>query len=110
MDESTAFLHDWFDSLPRREWYNDAACAGQKWQDFFARSTRKVFCDFCRCCPVADDCLVYALRVEIDLLNGRGGMYGGTTAEERHHFARTLKDVGIRVGDSYRSDLRKEDR
>lgn len=108
MDESTVWLHEWFDARPKREWYREAACAGQPWQDFFARSSRRVYREFCKRCPVNDDCLVYALRVEMDLLNGRGGMYGGTTAEERHNVGRTLKAAGITIGDSYRSDLRTD--
>lgn len=68
------------------EWMTDAVCAEVDPDSFFpekgekSREARKL----CNTCPVATECLAYALRHDI-----RYGLYGGLTARERHALRRT---------------------
>ena len=105
---SDEYLVDWYGALPRRDWLDHAACAGEDWRPFFTRHS-KVYEKYCARCCVVDDCLVYALRHEMDLKNGRAGVYGGMTPTERHEFGRSLKDAGVRIGTEYRLDLRVDE-
>jgi WhiB family redox-sensing transcriptional regulator len=71
------------------DWRTRAACAGYPNSLFFPASdgadeiavekARSV----CQVCPVADDCLTYALET-----NQRSGIWGGTTEKERKSLRR----------------------
>ena len=98
-------LVDWFEGLPRHGWRQCAACKGQDFQMFFRQFPKKAL-TFCRICPVADDCLVYALRTELDHENARAGVYGGLPPRDRHRFAKSVKAAGVTIGDAYRVDMR----
>lgn len=63
-------------------WREGAACAGDEGVDFFpppddyvANARAK---GLCASCPVADDCLAFAIEA-----NQSEGIWGGTTAAER---------------------------
>lgn len=62
-----------------REWYSEAACRQNiesiKTFDTNPRKARKT----CRSCPVAGDCLAYAIIYD------EHGVWGGMTEDERHN-------------------------
>lgn len=72
-------------------WMTDAACRGQDTDIFYAPHTseraRRLYeahaKQLCRGCPVRDDCLSYALRV-----NEPDGVWGGLNLSERQRLRR----------------------
>ena len=71
-------------------WMDDAACAQTDPDLFFAenggwKDAKKI----CAGCPVAAQCLAYAVRVESRLrVDERHGVFGGLTARERRDLLR----------------------
>ncbi|MGH8915463.1 MAG: WhiB family transcriptional regulator [Acidimicrobiia bacterium] len=80
------------------DWRNRAACAGHNHALFFpvgdldeVRVTRAR--EICMTCPVAEECLEYALET-----NQRAGIWGGTTEEERKSLRRKWLAARRRAG------------
>jgi WhiB family transcriptional regulator, redox-sensing transcriptional regulator len=69
----------------REDWQKQAACRGLDPELFFPGSGGRSLTAraVCAACPVADECLDYALR-----LNEKAGVWGGTTWTERRKMAR----------------------
>ena len=73
-------------------------CRGEDTRDFYAHEEeeRTPIPDrvraLCEACPVADQCLAYALEHE------NYGFWGGTTARERKSIRRSLADLGEEDG------------
>lgn len=59
-------------------WYEDAACRGQGWEEFFDHSDPTTAQRICARCPVRGACLRFAISNQID-----SGVWGGLTAEQR---------------------------
>jgi WhiB family transcriptional regulator, redox-sensing transcriptional regulator len=69
----------------RPPWQADAACAGMPTEDFFPAGSTGAALDrlarvkaICAVCPVARQCLEYALNT------GQHGVWGGMSEDERH--------------------------
>lgn len=80
-----------FDYRPET-WMDDAACVGYPVDDWFWErstppATKQKARAICAECPVATQCLDYALRVEGGLYH-RAGLYGGLSPEQRLKLAR----------------------
>jgi hypothetical protein len=93
-------LRTWWDALPRKGWQQHAACAGMASEPFFSHfpeTARRI----CATCPVADDCLVDALRCEPMIPAARAGVFGGMTPTDRQRFARLLEAEQVVVGDRW---------
>lgn len=88
--------------LPFSEWHNRAGCRGMGWDQFFGddqsgrqpslhpavlKQARKV----CKACPVARDCLVWALTNPEDY-----GIWGGTSGRQR----KAMKELAEERADS----------
>src|SRR4051794_38950728 len=73
------------DSAPETEFFEDAACNGADTAVFFPVSDS--FADeaksICATCPVAEQCLEYAIET-----HQPDGVWGGLTAIERHRLVR----------------------
>jgi Transcription factor WhiB len=90
-------LLDWWDSHPHPGWRNRADCRALAPAPFAARlgtAAKRI----CAACPVADDCLVDALRQESLGVASRANVFGGMNATERERFAQLLMAEGIPVG------------
>lgn len=61
-----------------REWIEDAACASTDPELFFSPTLEKQAKRVCAGCPVANECLLYALTE-----NHEAGVWGGLTEAER---------------------------
>jgi WhiB family redox-sensing transcriptional regulator len=59
------------------EWQNEAKCAGEDVEQFFARLSESDAKKFCKMCPVKSECLDYSLIYDTY------GIWGGTTYKER---------------------------
>jgi hypothetical protein len=78
------FQHTTGSSL-RPSWTESSTTA---WNDAQNALARRI----CASCPVAEQCLVYALRLESAGMASRYGIYGGTTPGERERVhQRTLR-------------------
>ena len=87
---------------PSFEWQQQAACRNTT-EDFFAEMVSKNVKALCAGCPVAQQCLEYAL-VYKDY-----GYWGGTTERERQRIRRRLKVVRKTVYRDYVSNVMKEE-
>lgn len=68
-------------------WTDEAACKGQDTDLFFIEtygSYRPMITDYCAHCPVRQDCLDYAIRLDI-----RDGLWGGLSPHERRRYKRS---------------------
>ena len=82
--------------LPRRDWISQAACKGKPsdwwYPEYPFTKSRRVRAakakEICGTCPVADQCLEYALKWELD------GIWGGKSVDERNRLRRSR---GIRL-------------
>ena len=77
-------------------WMKDAACKGQPTSVFFplkAHSPPPTVRELCAGCPVADQCLVYAVT-----MNARHGVWGGLVPKER----RRVRRLWVRRREIYR--------
>ena len=80
------------------EWYEQAACAGQPSALFFpgdpdrrgGHQDYKPGQKFCAVCPVAKECLAYALASEKPG-ERRAGLWGGMTPRDRDRYARARR-------------------
>ena len=59
-------------------WYEQAACQGRGWQEFFDEPDPTVAQRTCARCPVRMPCLRFAITQNID-----NGIWGGLTPEQR---------------------------
>jgi len=75
-------------------WHLQAKCRDLDPDLAFARADspeiKQFIGELCRRCPVAEECLSFALRIESRLRTGqsRFGVYGGLTGEERARLSR----------------------
>lgn len=81
-------LPDYWRTLPRSGWADDAACIGMPTEHWTGSDTgdpsmAKLICSHCR---VSDDCLAFTLHAEPNDINHRYGIFGGMTPDERHRF------------------------
>ena len=79
------------DARREDDWMADAACLPYDTAIFFPYSPYDIdqtAADLCAACPVAEPCLDYALRYQLD------GTWGGTTAPGR---ARMRRERGIKA-------------
>ena len=76
---------------PTEGWRNDAACGGAESALFFPTGEEASLAEaaksICGVCPVADECLQYALAT-----NQSEGIWGGMTGSERRRLRRRLRD------------------
>jgi len=91
-------LGRWWDQHPHPGWRRRAECRDVDSAPFFARRCGLDAKRVCALCPVADDCLVDALRHESLGVASRAGVSGGMTPTERERFAQLLMAEGIPVG------------
>lgn len=81
---------------PNEAWRDDAACGGAQSRLFFPRGEDESMVDeakaICVRCPVAEECLQYALAT-----NQTEGVWGGLTGAERRRLRRRLRDRERRV-------------
>lgn len=87
-------LHAYWQSIPRKRWSAYAACGGMGATLFFANHMERAKA-ICARCPVSDDCLADALRVEPEENGMRHGVRGGMTPRERARFAELLRQAGV---------------
>ena len=81
-------------------WMKDAACKGQPTSVFFplkAHSPPPTVRELCAGCPVADQCLVYAVT-----MNERHGVWGDLLPKER----RRVRRLWVRRREIYRDGRR----
>lgn len=82
-------------TYPPTDWKREAACRDHPNADIFftepsAGASRNVLLDYrdalelCASCPVRDDCLDYALRLDLE------GIWGGLTTSARRTIKRRL--------------------
>ncbi len=78
----TGRIHD-FSAIPAPgPWTEQAACKGYT-DLFFEQNHVPAVCrSLCRGCPVFEDCLAYALEVDVE------GIWAGTTVAERERMRR----------------------
>lgn len=76
--------------LSSDDWMRDAACIGVPIEHFFPASGRPVSNRVCYNCPVAYDCLLYAL------VNHERGIWGGYSEAQRNMIKE--KDLLIKEG------------
>ncbi len=79
--------------MSKDPWWDRAACVGQPLHIFFPRRGDRNTADeakkVCASCPVATDCLAFALsREQGTATSGRFGIYGGVTASDRRRLTR----------------------
>ena len=85
-------MDDYWGSLPRDGWQDEAACVHfdqRMWFDGDNSMAKQI----CAHCPVSDDCLAFILDLEPNALQYRHGVFGGMTPEERQSFYRALLDA-----------------
>jgi len=91
-------LRYWWDTHPAPGWRHRADCRNLAPGPFLGRRLSATAKRVCAACPVADDCLVDALRHESIGVASRAGVFGGMNAPERERFAQLLMAEGIPVG------------
>lgn len=68
-------------------WQHHAACAGVDPEVFFPHKTdaegREIALEYCRRCPVVDECLEYACSLPYSQY---AGIYGGMTIRDRKRY------------------------
>ena len=76
---------------PTEGWRDEAACGGAETALFFPAGEEASLAEaaksVCAMCPVADECLQYALAT-----NQSEGIWGGMTGSERRRLRRRLRD------------------
>lgn len=71
--------------LARLAWRTKAACASIPTEVFYPPAGKESLAiEFCSTCPVASDCLDYAIEFEgSSVIDDRHGIFGGMTPKER---------------------------
>jgi len=80
---------------------SDGSCVGIDTELFFPETgvnTCQTIKKMCAQCPVFQDCLTYALYVEVD------GIWAGTGVNQRRHLRRDLGIKAVRMSTQYTTD------
>lgn len=82
-----------FDAFHPETWMQDALCAQvdpELWHPEKGGHNGAEAIKICKRCPLQQECLEYALRMEVGV-TGRYGIYGATTPMQRRRIAQQRK-------------------
>ncbi len=87
------------DNIQDRTWMEEAVCGGAETEAFYSdteRFLRRLTEQYCKKCPVMNQCLEYALASEDQF-----GVWGGTTPRQRREMLKQ-KQLGSTALGAYR--------